>query len=746
MEAKLDDGVNRGAGIQEDGSGKHSLKQMRHRLEMVKRILVMKGWREKPLNIETIRKGDNGSVIRRRFFCNKAGLRQRKHYERLDRKRDHRSEMRTNCDAKLSILWDEVSEIWRVRKVILDHNHDLTPMRMVHMINSFRDMNCSAKAQINGMQGHGVPTSKILGYMAGQAGGYSLMGFTKKDAYNYIEKTKREKIVDGDANVAIIYLEGKAVSDPMCMARYNLTDKNMLANLFWADGGSRVNYQHFGDVLSFDSTYKKNKYRRPWVIFSGSNNNKQTTIFEFGLVLDESIESYTWLLENLLEVMCNKKPSVIVTDGCDSMRAAIKAVFSEATHRLCAWYVEKNVTSNVKDEGLRQLFTRWLYSNMEIEEFEAEWDASVVEYRLHDSFWAKETYDKRKMWANAYLKDKFCAGFRTTSRCEGINANVKKFLNSRHSILELVQNVELMVREYRNNELEAHFKSIHGNPVIATCLDPLERFAADVYTRELFLDVKREIEGVRAVNFVAKVCQSTTMVYTVEDYGIPGRPLTLLYDRVVNRVQCPCQFWLRKGYPCRHMFFVLKYEHARKIPSRLVMKRWCKDAKSLDNYGKGRADECSEREFLLRQGALHSASQWFSFLVAHSPGLFNTTMSGIRALCEQIEAACDQKGPSAKGRDTPSVKDPVVVKTKGAPWIKKMSGRKRRCSMCRKAGHTKRHCIGKRGVNMQADPQVDEKEQINLPMTYASIWGTMVVKVWGLPIFLSIKRGICNLA
>ncbi|XP_016206910.1 protein FAR1-RELATED SEQUENCE 8-like [Arachis ipaensis] len=162
------------------------------------------------------------------------------------------------------------------------------------------------------------------------------MGFTKKDAYNYIEKTKRENIVDGDANAAIIDLERKALSDPMCMARYNLTDNNMLANLFWADGGTRVDYQHFGHVLSFDSTFMKNKYRRPLVIFSGSNNHKKTTIFGFGLVLDESIGSYTWLLENLLEIMCNKKPSVIVTDRCDSMRAAIRAVFLEATHRLCA--------------------------------------------------------------------------------------------------------------------------------------------------------------------------------------------------------------------------------------------------------------------------------------------------------------------------------------------------------------------------------------------------------------------------
>ncbi|XP_025664678.1 protein FAR1-RELATED SEQUENCE 8-like [Arachis hypogaea] len=201
--------------------------------------------------------------------------------------------------------------------------------------------------------------------------------------------------------------------------------------------------------------------------------------------------------------MCNKKPSVIVTDGCDSMKAAIKAVFLKATHRLCSWHMEKNVTSNVKDEGLRQLFTRWIYSNMEIEEFEAGWDVGAEEYRLHDSFWAKETYDKRRI------------------------------------VLKLVQNVELMVREYQNNELEAHFKFIHGNPVITTCLDILERFVATVYTQELFLDVRKEIEGIGVVNFVAKVRRSMNIVYIVEEYGIPVRQLMVLYDRVVNRLHCP---------------------------------------------------------------------------------------------------------------------------------------------------------------------------------------------------------------
>ncbi|XP_057740338.1 uncharacterized protein LOC130957500 [Arachis stenosperma] len=106
-----------------------------------------------------VRKGDYGkdddiNLIRMRFFCNRAGLRDEKHYNRLDRKRCHKPETRTNCQAKLFIYFDKES---------------------------------AAKVQLDGMQSYGLPTSKILGYMVGITGGYSLLGFTKKDAYNYLD-------------------------------------------------------------------------------------------------------------------------------------------------------------------------------------------------------------------------------------------------------------------------------------------------------------------------------------------------------------------------------------------------------------------------------------------------------------------------------------------------------------------------------------------------------------------------------
>ncbi|RYR10472.1 hypothetical protein Ahy_B05g078913 isoform A [Arachis hypogaea] len=134
-------------------------------------------------------------------------------------------------------------------------------------------------------------------YMAGLAGGYLLVGFLK-DAYNYIDKQRCEQIVDGDVESTIAYLEGKAKADSMLMAQYNLTKDRMLANMFWADGGSRLDYQYFGDVLAFDSTYKKNKYNRPLM------------------------------------------PSVVVTNGDEAMREAVRVVFPRATHWLLVCKIE----------------------------------------------------------------------------------------------------------------------------------------------------------------------------------------------------------------------------------------------------------------------------------------------------------------------------------------------------------------------------------------------------------------------
>ena len=76
----------------------------------------------------------------------------------------------------------------------------------------------------------------------------------------------------------------------------------------------------------FDSTYRSNKYKLPFVPFVGLNHHRSTVVFGVGIVSDETTESYEWLLQVFLEAMSQKHPNSAITDGDHAMAAAIKSV------------------------------------------------------------------------------------------------------------------------------------------------------------------------------------------------------------------------------------------------------------------------------------------------------------------------------------------------------------------------------------------------------------------------------------
>ncbi|RYR21665.1 protein FAR1-RELATED SEQUENCE 9-like [Arachis hypogaea] len=245
-------------------------------------------------------------------------------------------------------------------------------------------------------------------------------------------------------------------------------------------------------------------------------------------------------------------------------------------------------------------------------------------------------YERRRMWANAYLQDKFCAGFRTTSRCEGVNAFVKKFSKTTHTILELVQNLELVVREYRNKELLLHLNSMNSVPVMTTGLTSIEQHAASVYTREVFTDVKKQIVQTVALILISKKRCLNTMVYTVEEYEQPATRIKVAYGRSTGKIHYQCNFWRKNGYPCRHMFFVMKSEHVTTIPDALVLQRWRLNVKSIESYVERWAGT-SEAGFLLRHGALHTASHRLFLIGAQKLSLFRKALNGVLTLCRELE-------------------------------------------------------------------------------------------------------------
>ncbi|KAK2634861.1 hypothetical protein Ddye_029653 [Dipteronia dyeriana] len=218
-----------------------------------------------------------------------------------------------------------------------------------------------------------------------QASSFSNIGHTKKDLQNRLDAVRRNELQYSDADCVISYLAVKMVIDLEFFFEYILDENDRFGNLFWADSTSCSDYGYFRDILAFDATYKTNVYRRPLVMLVGVNHHKSTTIFGFGLLGDETVATYTWLLRIFLVAMHSKMPQFVVTDGDKAMHKAIKTVMPNSVPRLCCWHLERNVQTNIQDRNFTRAFCSSMLTYMTVEYFELKWKNMVLKFRLNNN-------------------------------------------------------------------------------------------------------------------------------------------------------------------------------------------------------------------------------------------------------------------------------------------------------------------------------------------------------------------------
>ena len=94
---------------------------------------------------------------------------------------------------------------------------------------------------------------------------------------------------------------------------YDVDADNRVRNVFWANASCKGSYEDFGDCVTFDTTYKTNKFHMPLGVFVGVNHHLQSTIFAVALVRDETIPSFEWGFKTFLRCMNNKPPICMLT-------------------------------------------------------------------------------------------------------------------------------------------------------------------------------------------------------------------------------------------------------------------------------------------------------------------------------------------------------------------------------------------------------------------------------------------------
>ncbi|XP_019188974.1 PREDICTED: protein FAR1-RELATED SEQUENCE 5-like [Ipomoea nil] len=532
-------------------------------------------------------------IMKKQVVCSREGFKETKDKETIEeettKQKRRRTTNRVGCPARFVLTLNKEGK-YVVKTFVDRHTHVLCEEKYKRFMKVNRKIDIGHQEFIRNCGKVNVGASKSFDIYAEMVGGPENVGATQQDFKNY----RRELLAymkEKDIQMVISqYLEKKNDCVDMYF-EYDVNEKDQLARVFWADRRARLHYGAFGDVVSFDATYKTNRYNLVFVPFTGIDNHKRCVTFAAGLIDKEDVESYSWILRNFKNAM-GSTPPIVITDQDPAMKVAIETEFPGTRHRYCMWHIMTKVGDKVGDTlAKNEEFRRALNAVVWNEEsttigFESAWNEVIQKYGLLENRWLKRMYDERASWVPPFFEDVFMGGLlRTTSRSEAENRIFQSNTNKHLCLVEFFKHFESAVRKQRDKHLELSAACIGQTPPLKTLLR-IEREAATVYTLTVFSDVQKEIcEGWSTCRVRSYTEAEGVKTYVVED-GTNKR-YTVIVEDVSNNTSCTCRLYTRIGLLCRHVFVVLKDERIDHIPPQHITPRWTKEAVKHIEKGAG---------------------------------------------------------------------------------------------------------------------------------------------------------------
>ncbi|XP_028061842.1 protein FAR1-RELATED SEQUENCE 5-like [Camellia sinensis] len=290
--------------------------------------------------------------------------------------------------------------------------------------------------------------------------------------------------------------------------------------MFWADAQMIMDYAQFGDVVTFDTTYKLNKEHRPFASFVGFNHHRETVIFGAALLYDETVESFVWLFENFLEVRSRKAPKTLFIDQDAGMAKAIPIVMPDTSHRLCTWHLMQNALKHVnclfQDKGVKGVLNKFFFHIEDTNQWKLEWAEMLDKYDVHENHWLKLTFAVKEKWGWPYVRSTWAAGMSTTQLSESFNAFLKDYIRSDFNLNEFFMHFERVLYEKRYKELEAGYALCQRLPKVKATIRMLIQMG-NVYTKKIFEEFQNKYFQSIESDIEAIEYGEASTIYTVVD-------------------------------------------------------------------------------------------------------------------------------------------------------------------------------------------------------------------------------------
>ncbi|XP_076959068.1 protein FAR1-RELATED SEQUENCE 5-like [Bidens hawaiensis] len=253
----------------------------------------------------------------------------------------------------------------------------------------------------------------------------------------------------------------------------------------------------FGLMIYLDkTTICLARYSMIFVPFTGVVCHKKCVCFGAGLIHNETIDSYQWLLKVFLKAH-GTQPRLVLTDQDPTMKKAVATVLTESKHRLCMWHATKQNSCHDKGDSKRnekiKARVHKLVWNVFIkpETFESIWHDLIEEFNLGDISWLNDMFAIRQH--SAYFRElPMCCLMKTTSRCESSNSQFKVYSSVGNTLVKFMNCFENALNAQRHAQRQLQHKTITETPPLKTHL-PIERHASYIYTIKIFQEVQKEI-------------------------------------------------------------------------------------------------------------------------------------------------------------------------------------------------------------------------------------------------------------
>lgn len=242
-------------------------------------------------------------------------------------------------------------------------------------------------------------------------------------------------------------------------------------------------------------------------------------------------------------------------------------------------------------------------------------------------------YDDRLQWVPVFLLGAFFGEMYITQSIENVNSFFSGYINASRSIQVLIKQCEKAIVCRREKEVKADYNTINTMAVPS----PMEKQAASIYTRKIFMKFQEELVETLANQATIINDIGVDILYRVAKYGEGHKAYFIRFNVFEKKANCSCQMFEFSGILCRHIILaVFRMTNLLTLPSHYILKRWMRNL-GLENNPQESFTACSDN--LITEAIKYVEDG------ADSVHVYHVAVNALREAARKV-AAAKQNTPS----------------------------------------------------------------------------------------------------